>query len=144
MFTILTKELLAPLIKRITVFAPDIAQRGAPGQFVVLRINERGERVPLTIAGQDTAQGTITLIFQEIGKTTRSLGELNTGDSILDMVGPLGHPTHIEQFGTVAVVGGGVGVAELLPVARALKNAGNKALSAHARKNSLFWKTKCA
>jgi len=135
MFKIVSKTILAPQVKRIEVEALNIARRARPGQFVVLRVNEKGERIPLTIAGQDSAKGTITLIFQEIGKTTRTLGTLNTGDSILDLVGPLGHPTKTGKLGTVVVVGGGVGVAEVLPVAKAFKDAGNTVIGIIGARN---------
>jgi ferredoxin--NADP+ reductase len=125
MFTIVSKKILTPNTKQMEVKAPEIAKRAGPGQFVILRVNERGERIPLTIAGYDAQKGTITIIFQEIGKTTCSLGQLNEGDSILDMVGPLGHPTPIARLGTIVAVAGGVGVAEVLPVVRAFRAAGN-------------------
>ena len=129
MFKIRRKEVLTPQTKLFVVEAPMIATKVLPGQFVVLRIDERGERIPLTVADFDRDQGTLTLIFQEVGKTTYHLGTLNEGDSILDLVGPLGKPSEIEDFGTVACVGGGIGIAPVYPIARALKQAGNRVIS---------------
>lgn len=100
-----------------------------PGQFVVLRVNEEGERIPLTVADAIPDMGILVIVFQEVGKSTKLLGTLNEGDSILDLIGPLGLPSHIEMFGTVVCVGGGVGTPEIFPVARALKQAGNKVIS---------------
>ncbi len=129
MFKILRKEVLAPQIKLFVVEAPIIASKVLPGQFVILRIDERGERIPLTVADFDRKAGTLTLIFQEVGKTTYHLGTLEEGDSILDLVGPLGRPTEIEKYGTAACVGGGIGIAPIYPIARALHDAGNKVVS---------------
>lgn len=126
MFIIRSAQTLAPTVKQFDVEAPDIARRAQPGQFVVLRVDDTGERIPLTIAAADPAAGTITLIFQEIGKTTTLLGTKLPGDAIHDIVGPLGHPTEIALYGTIVAIAGGVGVAEVLPVVRALKAAGNK------------------
>ena len=124
MFKILSKKVLSENVKQIIVHAPDIAKRAKAGQFIILRANEKGERIPLTIAGTDPDKGTVTIIFQEIGKTTMFLGTLNEGDSISDLLGPLGHPTETENIGKIVAIGGGVGVAEILPVARAYKNSG--------------------
>ncbi|NSW82870.1 MAG: sulfide/dihydroorotate dehydrogenase-like FAD/NAD-binding protein [Syntrophothermus sp.] len=129
MYAIVFREELAPKIKLFKIEAPEVARKARPGQFIILRIDEEGERIPLTIADYDTNAGTITLIFQEVGKTTELLGELREGDSILDFVGPLGCPSEIENFGTVVCVGGGVGVAPVYPIARALKEAGNRVVS---------------
>lgn len=129
MFQIIDKKTLAPAIKQFVVCAPDIAQKAQPGQFIILRINEIGERIPLTIADFDRQNGTITLIFQEVGRTTCDMGLLNEGDYILDLVGPLGKASEIESFGHVVCVGGGVGVAPLYPITRALKQAGNRVTS---------------
>ena len=125
MHKILIKTRLAASINRLDVQAPEIAGRARPGQFVVLRINDTGERIPLTVAGQDPAGGTISLIFQETGKTTTALAQLRAGDYIRDILGPLGTPTVVERVGSVVVIGGGVGAAEVLPVAKAFKSAGN-------------------
>ncbi len=129
MYTIVKKEELSPGVKLFDVKAELIARKCQPGQFVILRIDEDGERIPLTIADFDRAAGTITLIFQEVGHTTRQLGTLNVGDALLDLAGPLGKATHIENFGTVVCVGGGIGVAPVYPIARAYKQAGNKVIS---------------
>ena len=135
MFKIISKNLLATGITRFTISAPQIAGNAKPGQFVIIRINENGERIPLTIAGFDPAAGTVTIIVQEIGKTTAALGLLGEGDAVLDMVGPLGHPTKIEKLGTVCAVAGGVGVAEIIPVAGAFKVAGNTVLGIIGSRN---------
>jgi ferredoxin/flavodoxin---NADP+ reductase len=128
-FKIVQAEFLAPGIKRFVIDAPRIARRQKPGQFVILRVRERGERIPLTIERSDPERGTINIVVQSIGKTTRLLNSLNTGDSILDVVGPLGKPSEIERFGTVVVMGGGVGTAMAYPTAAALKQAGNRVIS---------------
>jgi len=112
------------------VEAPLIAQARKPGQFIILSINnDYSERIPLTIAGADPAQGVIELIWQRVGKTTAELANMNEGDAIANVSGPLGMPTHIEDFGTVVCVGGGIGGAPLLPIATALKETGNKILT---------------
>ena len=129
MFNIRKKEILTPQTKLFVVDAPMIASKVQPGQFIVLRINEEGERIPLTVADFDREEGTLTLIFQEVGKSTFHLGTLEEGDAILDLVGPLGRASEVEDFGTVACVGGGIGVAPVYPIARALKKAGNRVIS---------------
>lgn len=129
MFEIKKKRILTPQTKLLIVNAPTVASKVQPGQFVVLRIHEEGERIPLTVADFDRDGGTLTLIFQEVGKTTVHLGTLEEGDTILDLVGPLGRATHIENFGTVACIGGGIGIAPVYPVARALKQIGNRVIS---------------
>lgn len=129
MFEIVEKKMLSHTVHQIKVSAPKIAAKRKAGQFVILRLNEHGERIPLTIVDSDEKQGTITLIVQEVGKTTAMLGALNKGDNILDVVGPLGKPTHIENFGTAVCVGGGIGAAPVYPIAKALKAAGNKVIS---------------
>ncbi len=129
MFQILETRLLATAVKQFKIAAPEIARKRKPGQFVVLRINEEGERIPLTMADADPEAGVITLIFQEVGKSTAKLGKLKAGDSISDLIGPLGVPTHIEKFGTVVCVGGGIGIAPVYPIAKALRQAGNTVLS---------------
>jgi NAD(P)H-flavin reductase len=120
---------LSPGIKRFELDAAEIARKALPGQFVVLRVNEAGERVPLTVADTIPDKGILAIVFQEVGKSTRLLGSLEEGDTILDLIGPLGRPSHIEKFGTVVCIGGGVGTPEIFPVARALKQAGNKVVS---------------
>ena len=112
-------------ITKVTVRVPLVAPKAKPGQFVVVMVEESGERIPLTVVDTDKQKGTITLIFQELGFTTKLLGKLNRGHDIYAIAGPLGHPTEIKKYGKVILVGGGVGIAEIYPVARALKNAGN-------------------
>ena len=126
MFRITNKEKLAEDITRINVEAPLIAKKAQAGQFVVLIADEKGERIPLTLADWDRSRGIITLIFQEVGFTTRKLAAKNVGDLIGHILGPLGHPTQVQKFGRVICVGGGVGVAEIFPVSRAFKEAGNQ------------------
>ncbi len=113
-------------ITQLDIQAADIASKALPGQFVMLMASEQGERIPLTLVNTDKAQGVVTLMFQEAGFTTKKLGQLNIGQSLYSLVGPLGHPTEIKKYGKVILVGGGVGIAEILPVARALKEAGNR------------------
>jgi ferredoxin--NADP+ reductase len=125
MFPIVAKKVLAPTITRFVIKAPFIARKRKAGNFVMVRIDQTGERIPLTIADSDASEGTITLIVQAIGKTTKLLCSLDAGDQLLDVVGPLGNPTPIENHGVVACVGGGVGTAELYPIAKALRDAGN-------------------
>ncbi|MBP2659711.1 MAG: oxidoreductase FAD/NAD(P)-binding domain protein [Firmicutes bacterium] len=129
MYKILVKQQLAPSVQLFEVEAPLIAKKAKPGQFVILRINEDGERIPLTIADFNREKGTITLIFQEVGASTVELGLLNEGDFLLDLVGPLGKATHIEKIGTVVCVGGGIGIAPIYPIARGMKEAGNEVIS---------------
>jgi ferredoxin--NADP+ reductase len=123
---ILGKQTLAAGIKRYEIVAPEIAQRRRAGQFVILRVHEEGERIPITIADADPAKGTITLIVQEVGMTTRLMGEKAIGDFLPDVCGPLGEPTHIENFGHCVCLAGGVGVAEIFPVVQALRAGGNR------------------
>lgn len=118
-----------PGIKEFKIKAPLIAEKHQAGQFVILRIDENGERIPLTIAHKDLRNGTINLLFQEVGKTTMDLGKLRKGDFIMDISGPLGTPTHVEKYGTVVCIGGGIGVAPLHPIAQAMKGAGNNVIS---------------
>jgi len=133
------KEQLAPNVIRMLVEAPEIAKKHRAGQFIVLRVNETGERIPLTVADADVVKGTITLIFQVVGKTTMLLRDVPVGGEILDLVGPLGTPTHVENFGTAVCVCGGIGTAPLYPIAKALKQAGNKVISiVGAQKASLL------
>jgi len=126
MYKILEKQRLNSQVCRIRIAAPEIAKRVKAGQFVILRIDNRGERIPLTIFEKDSKAGIITIIFQEIGKTTYKLGTMKAGEAILDLIGPLGVPTHIEKLGHVVYIGGGVGTAEIYPGACALKAAGNE------------------
>lgn len=129
MYRIVRKESLSSIIKLLEVEAPEVAAKARAGQFIILRINEQGERIPLTIADFDRARGTVTTILQEVGYSTRLFGALEAGDSLADFVGPLGQPTEIENYGRVVCVGGGVGVAPIYPIVRALKEAGNEVIS---------------
>ncbi len=129
MYKILMKQQLAPNVKLLEIEAPLIARKAQPGQFVILRLNENGERIPLTIADFNREAGTITLLFQEVGASTTLLGLLNEGEHLLDLVGPLGKSTHIEKWGTVVCVGGGIGIAPVYPIARGMKEAGNEVIS---------------
>ena len=124
MFPIVKKRVLNPTVTYMEILAPHIAKKAQPGQFIMLRINEDGERIPLTIAGSDREAGTVTLIFQKVGYTTYALDELNEGDSLLDFVGPLGVPSEFEGLKKVCVVGGGLGVAIAYPQAKALHDMG--------------------
>lgn len=129
MTRIVRKEKLAENIHLIEVAAPLVARSARPGQFVVLRLDGRGERIPLTIADKHPEIGTIEIIFQEAGATTKLLSDLKAGDEILNLLGPLGTPAHIEKVGTVAVVGGGVGIAETYPAIAAYRQAGNRVVT---------------
>ncbi|MCF6159356.1 MAG: bifunctional dihydroorotate dehydrogenase B NAD binding subunit/NADPH-dependent glutamate synthase [wastewater metagenome] len=135
MFKIVEKVKIAESTYLMKIDAPKIAGKRKAGQFVMLRIDELGERIPLTIAGSDTASGTVTIIFQVAGDTTQQLSQLNPGDYLLDVVGPLGHPTHIENYGTVVCVGGGLGIALVMPIAQALHDAGNHVISIISARN---------
>ena len=129
MFPIKEATFLAPDVKLFRIAAPRIARRRQAGQFVIVRIHDHGERIPLTIADSDPDQGTITIIVQGIGKTTKLLNMLEAGDAILDVVGPLGEPSEVFRIGTVVVIGGGVGTAIAYPTAVAMKQAGNRVVS---------------
>jgi ferredoxin/flavodoxin---NADP+ reductase len=144
MYRILKKEVLSDFVILFEIEAPEIAKKAKAGNFFVLRIHEQGERIPLTIADFDRGKGTITTVFQKVGKTTYHLGTLQEGDSITDVVGPLGMHSHIEYFGKVICVGGGVGIAPVYPIARSLKEAGNTVISViGARMRELiFWEEK--
>lgn len=144
MYEILAREDLAPVTKLLVVSAPDVARKAEAGQFVIIRVDEEGERIPLTIADYDREKGTISLIFQEVGKTTMHLGLLNVGDALASFTGPLGLPTEIENYGRVICVGGGVGIAPIYPIARDLKEAGNYVISIIGARNQglLFWEDK--
>lgn len=123
MYKILEKEILNPTVTKMVVDAPFVAKRAKPGQFIILRVNENGERIPLTIADSDKVKGTVTIIFQIVGKTTMLLNALKQGEEICDFVGPLGNPSEIEK-GKVCVIGGGVGCAIAYPIAKAYAEAG--------------------
>lgn len=123
---ILEKVQLSREVFRMKIQAPLIAEERKPGQFLILQLDtDFGERIPLTIADADPVEGSITIIFQTVGSTTHRLASLESGDSIQNVLGPLGHPTHIDRFGTVVCVGGGIGVAPMYPIAQAMKQAGN-------------------
>lgn len=128
MFTIQNKQQLAPGITLLVIEAPPIARAAAAGQFAVVIADEQSERIPLTLADWDADAGTITLIFQEAGASTKKLGSLNPGSEIAHVLGPLGRPTRAENFGAVYCIGGGVGIAEVYPVSRAFKDAGNRVI----------------
>ncbi len=129
MYKIIDARFIAPNIKQFLIEAPKIARKRKAGQFVIVRLKEEGERIPLTIADSNESNGTITIIVQGIGKTTMELNTLNPGDTIMDVVGPLGKSSHIEKFGTAISIGGGVGTAIAYPTAVALKEAGNYTIS---------------
>ncbi|MEW5736186.1 MAG: sulfide/dihydroorotate dehydrogenase-like FAD/NAD-binding protein [Thermodesulfobacteriota bacterium] len=130
MYTILNRrELAMGTVVENVVAAPLIAKKAKPGQFVILRVNETGERIPLTMADTDPEKGTITLIYQVVGKSTALMKSLAVGDGFQDIAGPLGKPTHIEKVGTVVCIGGGTGVAVLHPITRAFKEAGNRVIA---------------
>jgi ferredoxin--NADP+ reductase len=132
---IISKEKLSENVFSLVFDAKQIALKRKPGQFVVIRIHENGERIPLTIADADAVKGTLTLIFQVVGKSTALLSEMQPGQEILDLVGPLGKPTHIENFGTVACIGGGVGIAPVFPITQGMKAAGNHIISIIGSRN---------
>jgi ferredoxin--NADP+ reductase len=143
-YEILTKEELAPVTKLYEVRAPAVAHKARAGQFVIVRIHEEGERIPLTIADYDRERGTITLVVQEVGKSTMEMDTFHVGDHFASFIGPLGLPSETEDFGTVLCVGGGVGIAPIYPIARDLKEAGNTVLSVIGARNKdlLFWEEK--
>lgn len=141
MYQVVYREDLAPRIHLFSVSAPFVARKAKPGQFIILRIDEEGERIPLTIADFDRAAGTVTVVFMEVGKTSMKLATLQAGDSLATFVGPLGLPTEVEKFGTVCCVGGGFGTATIYPIARAMKEAGNRVISVIGFRNRdlMFW-----
>jgi NAD(P)H-flavin reductase len=143
-YKILLKQDLVPNIHLLKIAAPNVTKKAQPGQFAVLRIDERGERIPLTLADWDEDEGSVTVVFLEVGTTTHRLSLLKTGDSIANFVAPLGLPSHIEKLGTVVCAGGCYGISGMLPIARAMRQAGNKVISViEARsKNTLFWEDK--
>lgn len=141
MYRILEKQDLTPVIHLWKIGAPRVARKAQAGQFVMLHHGEEGERIPLTIADWDRDEGTVTVVFMEVGATTRKFAALGAGDSIDDFVGPLGKPTEIENYGTVACVAGGFAIATIVPIARAMKSAGNKVVSimGFRTKDLVFW-----
>jgi len=143
-YEILAREDLAPVTKLMVIAAPDVARKAKAGQFVIVRVAEEGERVPLTIADYDRDEGTITIIFQEVGKTTMHMGAMEVGDELASFTGPLGNPTEIENYGTVICAAGGLCIALMFPIARALREAGNYVISIIGARNKdlLFWEDK--
>lgn len=144
MYEILAKKSLASVTTMMVIAAPDIARKAKAGQFVIVRAVEEGERIPLTIADRDPEKGTITIVFQKVGKTTMLLGTLEVGDRLASLTGPLGTPSEIEHYGNVVCVGGGVGIACIYPITRALKEAGNYTISiiGARTKELLLWEDK--
>ena len=126
---IISKTEIAPNVHKIEIYSPDIAKKRKAGQFVIIRVWEHGERIPLTIADADPEKGSITMISQSVGKTTFMLADKQCGDTITDVAGPLGSATHIDFFGTVVSIGGGIGIAPLYPITQAMKTAGNTIVS---------------
>lgn len=141
MYKILLRQDLVPNIHLFKIEAPAVARKAQAGQFIIVRIDDKGERIPLTIADWNAKEGSVSVVFMEVGSTTRQLASLNAGDKIADFVGPLGVPTHVENFGTVVMVAGGVGVAVVTPIARAMKQKGNNVVSIMGArsKNLIFW-----
>ena len=135
MYKILEKEILSENVVKLVLESKIIAANRKAGQFVIVKIDEKGERIPLTIADADPVPGTITLIIQKVGTTSHKLSLLNEGDAVSDLVGPLGRPTEIEKVGTVLAAGGGVGIAPMYPIARAFKEAGNRLVAVLAARN---------
>ncbi|MGD9050018.1 MAG: sulfide/dihydroorotate dehydrogenase-like FAD/NAD-binding protein, partial [Anaerolineae bacterium] len=141
MYEIQVKEELTPVTKLFEVHAPAVASKAQAGQFVIIRIHQQGERIPLTIADYDRDRGTISLVVQEVGKTTTEMGAMRAGDHLASLAGPLGLPSEIEPYGTVVCIGGGFAIAPIYPIARALKKAGNTVLVIIGvrTKSLLFW-----
>jgi ferredoxin--NADP+ reductase len=129
MYEIMAKNELAQKIKSIEIHAPAIAEKARAGQFVILRVDDKGERIPLTLVDWNKQKGTITLIFLEVGASTEKLGMLRVGDMVSNVCGPLGKPSEVKRYGLVCVIGGGVGTASALPIIRAMKQAGNKVVA---------------
>jgi ferredoxin--NADP+ reductase len=136
---VVEKQVLNSVTKKITVYAPDIATKAKAGQFVIFKIRQDSERIPLTLSSWDKEKGTISHIFQEVGYSTKELGSLNVEDKIMHIAGPLGNPSEIENFGTAAVICGGLGTAVAYPVAKALKEAGNKVISIVGARTAEFF-----
>ncbi len=141
MYKILLRQDLVPNIHLFKIEAPAVARKAQAGQFIIVRVDDKGERIPLTIADWNAREGSVSVVFMEVGATTRQLASLGAGDTIADFVGPLGLPTHVENFGTVAMVAGGVGVAVITPIARAMRQKGNRVISIMGArtKNLIFW-----
>jgi ferredoxin--NADP+ reductase len=135
MYEIVKAEKLNPDVTRLEIKAPHIAKRAKAGQFVMITVDEHGERVPLTMADISPAKGTVTIVAQEVGKTTRQMGTLKSGDKVFSLVGPLGLPTEAHKFGTTVCIGGGIGLALMYPVVRALKEGGNTTVNIIGARN---------
>jgi NAD(P)H-flavin reductase len=144
MFKVTKKENLGPEMVLMEINAPNVTRHIQSGQFIILRVSEKGERIPLTVADFDSEKRRVTIVFQKVGKTTYLLGSIPEGGSILDVTGPLGTPSEISKFGTVVCVGGGVGVAPIYPIAKKLKSEGNEVISiiGYRSKNYVFWEEK--
>lgn len=144
MYKIISHTNLGGTTSEMVVEAPLVARKAKAGQFLIIRIDEEGERVPLTIADHDKEKGTITMVYQVAGRSTKQLSTMKVGEYLADVVGPLGHPSEVENFGTVVIVGGGVGIAPIHPIAKALKEAGNRVISIIGAKTKdlLFWEDK--
>lgn len=144
MYQIVSKQDLAPRVHLFRVAAPIVARKAQAGQFIILRIDEAGERIPLTIADYDRGAGTVTVVFMEVGKTSTRMAGLRASDSLATFVGPLGIPTEVEKFGTVCCMGGGFGTATIFPIARAMKEAGNRVVSiiGFRTRDLMFWEEK--
>lgn len=134
-YTIIEKKEIASSVHMMKILAPDVAKAAKAGQFIIVRIDETSERVPLTIADFDATEGTVTIIFQEMGKTTKQLAKMAASDELQDFVGPLGTPADVRELGTVILVGGGVGIAPVYPQAKAYSEAGNKVISVIGARN---------
>lgn len=144
MYKILKKQVLSDLVTLMEVSAPQVTRKAQAGQFVIVRAREESERIPLTIADFDRAAQSVTLVIQQVGKSTMQMCQMNAGDEFATVAGPLGHATEIEKFGAVICIGGGVGIAPVYPIARALKDAGNHVISIIGARNQslLFWEDK--
>jgi ferredoxin/flavodoxin---NADP+ reductase len=143
-YKILKKQVLSDLVTLMEVSAPQVTRKAKAGQFVIVRAREESERIPLTIADFDRAAESVTLVIQQVGKSTMQMCQMNAGEQFATVAGPLGHPTEIEKYGTVVCVGGGVGIAPVYPITRALKEAGNHVISIIGARNQslLFWEDK--
>ncbi len=146
MYEILARDELNPITKQFELLAPAVARKALPGQFVIIRTDSRGERIPLTIADYDRDRGSITLVVQEVGKTTMQMGTMRPGEKLASVTGPLGLPSKIAQFGNVLCVAGGFAIAPIYPIARRLQRAGNRVLTIIGVRNKglLFWEDRLA
>lgn len=144
MYKVLEKKVICEGLIEIKIEAPDFAKKAQPGHFLIIKVSDEGERIPLTVADYDAEEGWVTIVFATIGVSTEKIAELEVGDYVQDFTGPLGEPSVIENYGTVVMVGGGVGIAPIYPVARSLKAAGNKVISIIGARNEglLMWEDK--